>query len=409
MAAALMLALALAPGVDAAPPADRPQPARFLLIFEISPTLKKNLTSEEQTLAKLFANDLQHEIALDDDLAVWTVDETVHTGGFSMASWSPEDSTMYSDRLNDFLERQEFTRHASLAPVQPLLNRTVKNSERLTVLIFCDSRSRLLGTPYDSGVNEIITNLATRAKGGPVPIVLVLRTYRGQYVGGSVNRLVPLNFPAFPEGAKPEPEPAPAVKAKPAPATVPPLAGGPVVSPVPAIIIVGTNADTNIPSAGNPASPEATAPGMVTPPVNNVPAAAAAPTNVFNAARVPAPVPAPAPVVTAPPVNPTSAPTVSATRPIPPAPAPQATAPATAPPPLLAAGTNSAAAPQLNAAGTGEENASSSGHVWAWALGGAGLVVVAGLVGWLVIRGRRPHGSLITSSMQDDPTLPRRR
>jgi hypothetical protein len=412
-AATLALALALVPGAGAAPPADRPQPGRFLLIFEMSPTLKKNLPSEQAMLDKLFVNNLQHELEVDDDLAVWTVDQTLHTGGFSMASWSPEDSTMYTDRLNEFLETQEFTRHASLAPIQPLLNRIVKNSERLTVLIFCDSRSRLLGTPYDSGVNGIITNMAARAKGGPVPLILVLRSYRGQFVGGSVNRSVPLNFPAFPELPKPAPEPAPVVKAKPAPVPVPPL----VVSSVPSIIIVGTNSGSNTLSAAKPPTPAPAppAPAMVTPPASNVPAAAAAPTNVINTARATTPVPAP--VITAAPTNPAPAPTVSATQPAPavpaPVPAPPAAtsaAPEPVAPPVLAERTNSAAAPQLNVAGTGAGNApSAGGHVWAWVLGGAGVVVAAGLVGWLVSRGRRPHGSLITTSMQDDPTLPRRR
>jgi hypothetical protein len=41
--------------------------------------------------------------------------------------------------------------------------------------------------------------------------------------------------------------------------------------------------------------------------------------------------------------------------------------------------------------------------------GGGALVVAGSLVGWLVIRARRPRGSLITSCMIDDPRLPPRK
>ena len=52
--------------------ADAPEPGRFLLIFETSPALKKNLPAVKQMLDELFASNLQHELKDDDDLAVWT-------------------------------------------------------------------------------------------------------------------------------------------------------------------------------------------------------------------------------------------------------------------------------------------------------------------------------------------------
>src|ERR1017187_103602 len=221
---ALLAGILAVSGVRAA---DAPEPGRFLLVFETSPALKKNLPAVRQTLNVLFASNLQNEMQENDDLAVWTADQDLHTGTFPLASWSPADAVMYSARVKDFLGRQNFTRRGSLAAVQPLLNRVVKNSERLTVLIFCDGQSRLLGTPYDSGVNEIITNAGAKAKAAQPLFVLVLRSYHGEYLGCSMNRSAPLNFPKFP----PPPKPDPVTVIKPTPVA------GPAVVPVPALII----------------------------------------------------------------------------------------------------------------------------------------------------------------------------
>lgn len=361
--------------------ADAPQPGRFLLIFETSPVLKDNLPQVRQMLDKLLANNLQNEIQDDDDLGVWTVDQSLHTGEFPLASWSPADAVMYGERLNDFLGQQKFSRHANLANVQPLLNRVAKNSERLTVLIFCDSQSRLLGTPYDSGVNEIITNAAARGKGAPVPLILVLRAYHGGYLGCSVNRSATLNFPEFPPPPKPESPPV----VKPAVVPAPPPVVRPAAIRVPSLIIVGTNVSTNVSAVSNAAAALAPVPG----------------TQVSNAV-------------------PTNAAPAKATVPLPPAnslPPLVSTLQKTSPPTPLAAMsppaavtlTNLPVVAPLRGTEDGTENRPAGRRFpWPWAIGGGALAAM-GLAGWLIIRARRPPSSLITSVMQNDTRRPPRK
>jgi hypothetical protein len=377
---ALLAVLFAATGVRAA---DAPEPGRFLLVFETSPGLKKNLPALRQTLDGLFSSNLQHEMQENDDLAVWTVDQDLHTGAFPLASWAPADAEMYSARLKDFLGRQKFTPRASLAAVQPLLNRVVKNSERLTVLIFCDGQSRLLGTPYDSGVNEIITNAVTRTKAGPQMFVLVLRAHHGEYLGGSVNRSAPLNFPKFPPPLSPKPEPPPLIQP-------PPVVAPVVVAPVPALIIVGTNASTNFAALTKPTPQPAPPPALP-------PTAIALVTNLPVPKLIMLPAPAPVPSVSK---NPAPEPVTS----VPLAETPVATVPAmvaaTNPP-----ATTNAATSVVPAADTSPDSGFKSRII----LGGVMLVVALGLGIWLVMRVRRPRGSLITSSMQDDPRLPPRK
>ncbi len=292
--------------------ADASGPGRFLLVFELSPGVKKNLPLLKQTLDGLFSSNLQRELQDNDDLAVWTVDQDLHPAAFPVATWSPADAQMYSARLKDFLGRQNFSRRASLAAVQPLLNRVVKNSERLTVLIFCDDQSRLLGTPYDSGVNDIIKKASAENKNAPQLFILVLRSYQGGYLGGSVNRSGALSFPKFPPPPKPEPPP---IVVKPAPVPVP------AAAPIPALIIVGTNVSTSLPAPVKPApepaiivivtNPPAAAPIIVVAPPP--PAPVSNPPAPVPPAPVPAPViqkiPAPEPVAAAPaPMTPASPP-----------------------------------------------------------------------------------------------------
>ena len=372
----LLAAIFLVAGVQAG----AAESGRFLLVFETSPGLKKNLPLVEQTLDGLFSSNLQHELRENDDLAVWTVDQDLHPGTFPLASWSPDDAQMYSARLKDFLEHQKFTRHASLAALQPLLNRVVKSSERLTVLIFCDGQSQLAGTPYDSGVNEILKKVLMNGKAGPTMCILVLRSYRGEYLGCSVNRSEPLDFPKFPPPPKPEP---PVVK--PAPIIAPTMVAPAVVPTpsVPALIIIGTKVGTNPAALTEPASQPKVQPAT-NPPATIPPASSATNPPAITPASVPAPEPPPpaAPVMAAP-TNPPTA----------------MSSPASLP---TVSNSTAAATPAV-------DTSSDTGFQRLIFIGSGLLVAALGLVVWLATRSRRPRGSLITSSMQDDSRLPPRK
>jgi len=397
----LFAAMVLAGGIRAA---DEPQAGRFLLVFETSPALKKDLPQMRETMASLFSSNLQGQMRSGDDVAVWTVDQELHTGTFPLSSWAAEDAETYAQELGDFLGRQKFSKRASLAPLQPLLNRVAKSSDRLTVLIFCDSQGRLSGTPYDDGVNEIITNAATRLKGMDSFFVLVLRSFHGEYLGCSVNRSSPLNFPKFPPPPKPEPPPAAKSASAPPPVTAP--VTGPIVSPVPAIIIVGTNVSTNASALLPPASTPAVTSEVATTPA--APVATAPPPKVVVTPQVATPPPNPPPSV----VNsqPPAQPARTAPAPIP---APQKTsAPETsvvATAPAVTPAAPPTATPSNSAAPAVDNSSSDAGSLLPWIIGGGSLAVAALVVVWLMTRGRQPRGSLITSSMQDDPRLPPRK
>lgn len=409
-AVGLLALFFLAAGAVARPPESHP-PGRFLFVFETTPALQKTLPALEKYLVTIFAGSLRGELHAGDEIGVWTLDEQVHTGQFPLTLWSPTNAAAFDRDLKGFLEKQSFQKPGSLAPLTTLLNGVIENSERLTVLIFCDGQTGIKETPFDEGVRAVLDATAARQKKARQPVVVVLRSQLGKYTGSAVTLPPnPLNLPQFPPlPAPPAPVAAPVV-------VVPPPVARPAPVVVPSLIMVGTNL-----------SPSA-APGKI---ATEKPVAKAAPAPVPLVLEKPVvpPTPVPAPLVLEKPAaqptpvqeksipasnsvevavktNPVAPPAVAVftqtnltnlavTVPVP---AVVKTVPQKITPPAPPAPTNLALAPAAPA-----EPAPT--FLLFIASGGIGLAVV--LVVLLVVRSRRPTGSLITSSMTQPKPPPK--
>jgi hypothetical protein len=335
-------------------PAQPTTPERWLFVFDLSATMKKRLPATEETLKNFLASAAEGRLQTGDNIGVWTYDQKTHGGQFPLAIWDPKQATPLTTNLMTFLRSQTYTASSQLATLQPSLNGVVTNSERLTVIIFCDGESDLMGTPYDRGVNQSFLDGRAERKKNAQPFVVLIRTLSGKPIGCTVN---------FPPGAIN----IPLFLAPPTPPAValPPVVVAPIKPPPPAVIpdlvIVGTHVSTATNAA--PETPAASfktvsvePPKIVTPAVK--PAALATNsqpviTRVTNAAVAKVELPA-------------------------------------------AAATSNPIAINNNNSATGTRRL-----VW---VGFGVLAAVIALVVVLVIRpGRRPQSSLITSSMQDDP------
>jgi hypothetical protein len=211
---------------------------RWLLVFDTSAAMKKRLPNVEAALKKFLETSGGGQIHADDSVGVWTFCQQLHTGEFPLTTWLPEQSALTATNLIKFVHRQWFAGNTSLDALQPLLGRVIADSDRLTVLIFCDGSGQMDWTPYDSGINQTFRqNFAERQKLRQ-PFVVLLRTQQGKFTGCSVS-FPPgeINIPAFP--AWPEP-PKPAVAAPPIPPPAPA-----VTSSLPALIIIGKTVGTN--------------------------------------------------------------------------------------------------------------------------------------------------------------------
>jgi hypothetical protein len=230
---ALLAGFFLVPAIHAQPAATGVD-NRFLLIFDTSADMKKRMPAVQKALDELLATSVRGELHSGDSIGVWTFDEKLRTG-FPLQQWVPEDAPMIASNINRFVSKQHYAKSTSFAALQPLLGQIVENSERLTVVIFCDGEDVMNGTSFDSGINEVFQQKGSAQKKARQPLVVVLRSQRGEYTGCTVSfPPAAVNLPQFP----PLPPP-PAPK----PADIPP----PAPTVVPSLVIIGTKVGTNMP------------------------------------------------------------------------------------------------------------------------------------------------------------------
>ncbi|HEX3889411.1 MAG TPA: hypothetical protein VHX90_01055 [Verrucomicrobiae bacterium] len=237
--AVLLAGFFLIPAARAQPAGQRAVDNRFLLIFDASADMKKRVPMVQKALDNLFLTSLGKQLQPGDSVGVWTFDQDLRTGQFPLQDWFPEDAATIAADINSFIGKQHYSKTTRFDALQPLLNRVAQDSDRLTVLIFCDGETAMSGTPFDSGINQIFQQRQALQKTARQPFIIVLRAQLGQYVGCTVDfPPVPVNFPAFP----PLPPP-------PAPTNQPPPAPPPKRVAIQSIIMIGTNSETKPPPA----------------------------------------------------------------------------------------------------------------------------------------------------------------
>ncbi len=392
-------------------PAGHAQPAaqgssRYLFIFNTSTDMKKRLPAVQAEVNQLLATSLGGRLQPGDGVGVWTFDQDLHAGQFPPQTWRPEDAVGIAAEINKFVGKQRYANRTRFDALQPQLNQVIQNSQRLTVLIFCDGEDDIKGTPYDASINQVFQQRQAAQKKAAQPFVLVLRTQLGQYAGCTLN---------FPPGMVNVPE-FPPLPAPPAPATNPPPPPPQISTPVapaptgPPLMIIGKTVVTNWPPA--PAALPATNP--VSPPANVVPAAVtnpivppvpANPTPVVqpNAASAP-PAAAPTPTNRIVPENTSASQKASSLPPVMPTnPAAPPTPPVTtAASPTPAPAPSSSPAALTNAAAPTPADATPGGRRML-IIGGALLFAAGALATFAVLRHRRhDRDSLITRSMRKD-------
>ena len=232
-------------------PALRAQPAarkvdnRFLLIFDTSSDMRQRMPAVQKALETLLAASMNGQLHLNDSIGVWTFDQNLHTGQFPLQYWVPENAPTIASNITKFVKKQLYLNKTDFAALQPLLNQVVQRSERLTVLIFCDGNGEIHGTPYDAGINQIFRRRQSERQKERLPIIVGLRSQRGQYAGCMVSfPPQPVSLPEFP--------PLPEVAYAP-PVANTPASPSPPRSSVPSLIIIGTPHTNRVPPALKPA------------------------------------------------------------------------------------------------------------------------------------------------------------
>jgi hypothetical protein len=343
-----------------AQPAMQPVENRFLLVFDTSSDMKKRLPAVQRALDTMLAGNMRGQLHAGDSIGVWTFDRELHTEHL-VQRWVPGDAATIASNIVRFVATQHYSKKTSLDALHPYLNRVVQNSDRLTVLIFCDGEGQITGTPYDAGINRIFQQQQAERKNAQQPFILVLRSQLGKYSGCTISMPPALvDFPGFPPWPQPPVEPTYA----PSPPPQPPVE-------TPPLIIIGTKAGTNLP----PPEPAPVLPLTTNQPPETV---VASPTNAVANAETNFQ----SPVAT---VKSTNEPIAS---------------PANPGAPATAVQTNTLAPPP-ESPGLSRKKA--------LVIGAAFLVLAGGLTALILGRSRKAdHGSLITRSMNKSGKPPTR-
>ena len=227
--AAVLLAVIFSIPALRAQPTEQTVQSRFLFIFDTSKSMKPRKEATEKALNTMLATSLAGHLHSGDSMGVWTFGESLQTKGFPLQNWNPDAAVSIASNLVKYMGKQSYAKSTRFEALQPLLNRVMQSSERLTVLIFCDGEGKISGTPYDDAINQALQEKLAEQKKARQPFVIILRSQLGQYVGCTLGLPpLPLNYPEFPPLPLPPPPPAPK------PTNAPPV---PVVVGQPLIII----------------------------------------------------------------------------------------------------------------------------------------------------------------------------
>lgn len=338
IAAALLgfaVALNAAPATTNAAP--RPQPARWLLIVDTSSGMEKRADAVRGVVGEMVSSGMNGQMQPGDEFGIWTYNKKLSAGVAPMQTWDASRSNTIAGRTVAFLDKQSYTGKAKPELVFAALEPIVSSSRQLTVVMLSDGAVDVAGTPFDAAINAAYAEHRPALKKSRMPLVTVLRGYKGNYFAQQVS-VAPwiTEFPAFPaepvktnlppvvEPPKPapkrtiiiRPEPKKVAEVEPAVALQPgavTLRNLPETTPdvKPAVIEpLPTPANVNLTPVVTPVVTPATVPAdaipiaKVEPAPPAIPPAAPAPAHV---APVTPPVVAPAPVIAPAPAAPAQA------------------------------------------------------------------------------------------------------
>ena len=388
-----------------------PSPSnRYLLVVDTSRAMQTRAAGVQKAVQDLLASGLSGQMRRGDTLGVWTFNSELYKGQFPLQKWSPETKAEIILHVISFLKTQKYEKRANLDKVLPTLDQIVRGSEFITVILVSDGDEKIRGTPFDARINGYYDLWRDQQRKAQMPILTVLRAGGGRITHFAMNTAPwPVEMPPLPSAILA------LVDAEKIAARTPPKVQ---TSTVPNLIVSGkkireeqaAKSGTQSPAAiGAPVSATGTNPPAslagTEPPTHVVDSSptpkTATPTGQnpaesvppAKAESVPAPVPVPKPETAS----------VEPVKPVPNVPSGTAPKPPDAqssfPPSTQLSSTTPAAPAPKTVAAMPSESFFSGKIIWI-----AGLILVAGAMGVVVLLLRRPRAappvSLITRSLE---------
>lgn len=164
--------------------------SRFLVIVETSRAMGHRSDATTKAVGSLLYSGFNHQIKQGDTLGIWTYNQQLFTGRVPLRRWStPLQHEIVSDTV-DFLKTQKYNKQPAFSSIRPALDKVVKDSEFITIVLISSGEDAISGTPFDDKINELYKNWKLDQEKAKMPFITVLRAKRGTITGTQ-----PFRFP----------------------------------------------------------------------------------------------------------------------------------------------------------------------------------------------------------------------
>lgn len=159
---------------------------RYLIIVETSHPMHRRSDGVIKTVGNLLVSGIGGQIQQGDTLGVWTYNQELYTGRLPLQRWSKYEQEDIGSGVMDFLKSQKYEKEPAFASVRPALDKVIKDSEFITIILISSGQDAMSGTPFDDRINELYKNWRVEQEKARMPLVTVLRAKRGTITGFSV-------------------------------------------------------------------------------------------------------------------------------------------------------------------------------------------------------------------------------
>ena len=179
------------------PPA--PSSNRYLLIVDTSGLMDARSRNTLKTVQDLLDSDMNGQMKPGDTLGIWTFSAGLDAGRLPLQRWSTNEQQAITDRVITFLKRQKYEKSADMEKVLIAMERVIKDSQPITVILVSAGDWPIHGTPFDDRINDFYQQWHGMQQKARMPFVIVLRARNGEITDYSLNRPPsPVQMPALP-------------------------------------------------------------------------------------------------------------------------------------------------------------------------------------------------------------------
>ena len=178
---------------------------RYLIIIDTSASMRRNSDNLRTVMGSLLKAGMDGQLEDGDTIGVWTFSESLQTGEFPLQTWSAQTSPTIVSNIDTFLRGLHFEKKSLPENMIPQMKAVAAGSERITMMVLTGGDAPFIGTPLDQQINYAFQNSHAELQKLRTPFVIVFRSQRGKFVGGSVTWSPwPVDFPEFPPLPQPK-------------------------------------------------------------------------------------------------------------------------------------------------------------------------------------------------------------